>query len=288
MVEAELPGLRRSRAREPRRALARRRGALGRRAAGETWEEEELDRGYAPWEVRVQCASRQEAQRPRRTARGGGLPAGPPVPLPHRRRRLEGGGGRARGRVCTAASSRAATSSGRPRPAIPSPSSAASASSRAGPAGRLTLPVAPAMLAEAALAQGTRRAAPPLEGLAAPGACCAHARSHSSADDLCGGGATRWPPPRSARKRGPASRSSATARIPRHALAPGTARRRALDDATAEIEAGRRAPEPAVEGSLRADARARARARRAGAAHDGREPRCAATRSTRSPECSPS
>ena len=28
---------------------------------GETWEEEELDRGYAPWEVRVECSSRQEA-----------------------------------------------------------------------------------------------------------------------------------------------------------------------------------------------------------------------------------
>jgi hypothetical protein len=28
---------------------------------GETWEEEELDRGYAPWEVRVECPSRQEA-----------------------------------------------------------------------------------------------------------------------------------------------------------------------------------------------------------------------------------
>jgi hypothetical protein len=29
---------------------------------GETWEEEELDEGYAPWEVRVQCASRAEAR----------------------------------------------------------------------------------------------------------------------------------------------------------------------------------------------------------------------------------
>jgi hypothetical protein len=29
---------------------------------GETWEGEELERGYAPWEVRVECASRQEAQ----------------------------------------------------------------------------------------------------------------------------------------------------------------------------------------------------------------------------------
>jgi hypothetical protein len=28
---------------------------------GETWEEEELDRGFAPWEVRVQCASREAA-----------------------------------------------------------------------------------------------------------------------------------------------------------------------------------------------------------------------------------
>jgi hypothetical protein len=29
---------------------------------GETWEEEELDRGFAPWEVRVECPSRQEAR----------------------------------------------------------------------------------------------------------------------------------------------------------------------------------------------------------------------------------
>src|SRR6478735_5991231 len=28
---------------------------------GETWEEEELERGFAPWEGRVECASRQEA-----------------------------------------------------------------------------------------------------------------------------------------------------------------------------------------------------------------------------------
>lgn len=30
-------------------------------APKETWEQEELDRGYAPWEVRVECGSRQEA-----------------------------------------------------------------------------------------------------------------------------------------------------------------------------------------------------------------------------------
>lgn len=28
---------------------------------GETWEQEELDRGFAPWEVRVRCSSRVEA-----------------------------------------------------------------------------------------------------------------------------------------------------------------------------------------------------------------------------------
>jgi hypothetical protein len=30
---------------------------------GETWEEEELDRGFAPWEVRVECPSHDEARK---------------------------------------------------------------------------------------------------------------------------------------------------------------------------------------------------------------------------------
>ena len=29
---------------------------------GETWEEEEIERGFAPWEVRVECDSREEAR----------------------------------------------------------------------------------------------------------------------------------------------------------------------------------------------------------------------------------
>jgi hypothetical protein len=29
---------------------------------GETWEEEEVERGFAPWEVRVECASHEEAR----------------------------------------------------------------------------------------------------------------------------------------------------------------------------------------------------------------------------------
>ncbi len=40
--------------------------------AGETWEEEEVDRGYAPWEVRVQSASRDEAKSLAETLEGEG------------------------------------------------------------------------------------------------------------------------------------------------------------------------------------------------------------------------
>jgi len=29
---------------------------------GETWEQEEIERGFAPWEVRVECASQEEAR----------------------------------------------------------------------------------------------------------------------------------------------------------------------------------------------------------------------------------
>jgi hypothetical protein len=29
---------------------------------GETWEKEELDRGFAPWEVRIECPSREDAR----------------------------------------------------------------------------------------------------------------------------------------------------------------------------------------------------------------------------------
>ena len=58
------------------------------------------------------------------------------------------------------------------------------------------------------------------------------------------------------------------------ALAPGTARRRALDDAIDEIDAGRRVPVAALEGALRPDARPRARAR-GGVARDRRRHRAA-------------
>jgi hypothetical protein len=40
--------------------------------AGETWEEEELDRGYAPWEVRVECGSRDAARSLAETLAGEG------------------------------------------------------------------------------------------------------------------------------------------------------------------------------------------------------------------------
>ena len=53
---------------------------------------------------------------------------------------------------------------------------------------------------------------------------------------------TRWSPPLSARKRGRASRSFARARIRPRRSREGTARRRALDDALAEMDAGLKAP----------------------------------------------
>jgi hypothetical protein len=40
--------------------------------AGETWEEEELDHGYAPWEVRVRCSSHGEAKALAETLEGEG------------------------------------------------------------------------------------------------------------------------------------------------------------------------------------------------------------------------
>jgi hypothetical protein len=66
---------------------------------------------------------------------------------------------------------------------------------------------------------------------------------------------------------------------PADVLARGTARRRALDDAIAEIESGRKRPSPEwrVRFGLMLGRRAYARG-----------PSCAGTRSTRSPACSPS
>ena len=39
---------------------------------GETWEQDELDRGYAPWEVRVDKGTRGEAEELAEAARGRG------------------------------------------------------------------------------------------------------------------------------------------------------------------------------------------------------------------------
>ena len=61
---------------------------------GETWEEEELDRGFAPWEVRVECPSREEADALADEARGRGLQARAALPVPDRRHRDPRGRGR--------------------------------------------------------------------------------------------------------------------------------------------------------------------------------------------------
>ncbi|HTO25167.1 MAG TPA: hypothetical protein VMJ49_04645 [Gaiellaceae bacterium] len=39
---------------------------------GETWEQESLDRGFAPWEVRKECASREEAEALEKQLENGG------------------------------------------------------------------------------------------------------------------------------------------------------------------------------------------------------------------------
>ena len=59
-------------------------------------EEELAARGYAPWEVRVECASHDEADRASRLARDRGLRDRAALDLPRRRRRDARGGGGAR------------------------------------------------------------------------------------------------------------------------------------------------------------------------------------------------
>ena len=75
---------------------------------------------------------------------------------------------------------------------------------------------------------------------------------------------------------------------PAEALAPGRARRRALDDALAEMEARPADALDRVEDPLRAHARARARDQPTTRRAWPRAPSCGGTRSTRSPGCSPS
>ena len=92
---------------------------------GETWEEEELDRGFAPWEVRVECASHAGGARARRPARGRGLQARAALPVPHRRQPRAARTQTRWPPASTARSSRAASSSTRSSRPIRSPSSAA-------------------------------------------------------------------------------------------------------------------------------------------------------------------
>ena len=54
---------------------------------GETWEQEELDRGFAPWEVRVECASQQAARELADQLEAEGYKPERRCPVPHRRRR---------------------------------------------------------------------------------------------------------------------------------------------------------------------------------------------------------
>src|SRR5688572_15683709 len=74
---------------------------------------------------------------------------------------------------------------------------------------------------------------------------------------------------------------------PAESLAPGTARRAALDEALAEIEAGGR-PRPLAGRSGSASCSASSAFSPRSRPPPPRAPSCASTRSTRSPGCSPS
>ena len=91
---------------------------------GETWEQEELDRGFAPWEVRVECASHQAARELAEQLEAEGYkPSGAPSTSSSAPRAARTP---TRWRpACTARSSRAASSSTRSSRPIRSPSSAA-------------------------------------------------------------------------------------------------------------------------------------------------------------------
>ena len=84
--------------------------------AGETWEEEVTEKGYAPWEVRVDVSARATRRSAwRRRSRARDTEPDPPVVAPDRRRHHPRGRRRARSATRTARSSPAAPSCGRKR-----------------------------------------------------------------------------------------------------------------------------------------------------------------------------
>ena len=189
---------------------------------GETWEEEELDRGFAPWEVRVECASRQAARELAEQLETEGY-------------RLE----RRSQYVIVGAASREDADA-----LATAPPRRGRAGRRARLGGRAVEPVrhlrrpghvasshstltspanARVSLSSCAARAGEFRAERvSLDGVAAPTACCAYARSDPAADRPTGGGrpgSRRSPPRRSLgrravppRRRGPGRRRSRRAR----------------------------------------------------------------------------
>ena len=94
---------------------------------------------------------------------------------------------------------------------------------------------------------------------AARGSCRAHARDAHAISGTTGRRPTASEPRPFGPKPGPASPSSGPTTTPPPSLRPGSALRRALDDALAEMDAGLDGALVRVEGALRAHARARAR-----------------------------
>ena len=266
-----------------RRALARRRGALGRRARpAPDAEDETLARGYAPWEVRVDCAlgrrgaaSSPSGSKPRATVSSAtGATCSPARPRARRPTRWRS--------ASTARSSPAASSSGRSRREIRSRSSSAASAASGAAIRRRELGYARAC---ATLAADPSAAARPLSWEQQHGhVCCAHARDRSSntiapeAADVLTDAAASAPAwagePFLHDGRGPGG-----------VLAPGTARRARARRGARRDRGRAEGAVDAVEGALRADARARARAQPRSRRTSPTAPSCAATRSTRSPGC---
>ena len=228
---------------------------------GETWEEEELERGYAPWEVRVERELARRGAGARRPAGAGGLRRRAPLQLPDRRRRVRGGREAARDARCTARSSPAASSSGRSRRRTRSPSSAASAE----PARRSRSPARARGIGYASgatLAHWDCRERALFLEIAAALDVLPDMQEATEHPTLASEARTASAPPPSAPRPGPASPSSTRTRTRRSCSRPGPPGGGRSTTRSPRSRPGAREPSSELEGPLRAHARARARARR--------------------------
>ena len=183
-----------------------------------------LERGYAPWEVRVECETLGEADDLAEQLGARATTSSRTFTLRDRGDRPPARRPSSSRSASTARSSRAASCLRGHSPRTRSPSSGAwAARSRS----RYT------RWSDASPRGSRSRPFSQVQRISALRPC----RRSKSSRRQRRRRRTAWRPPPSEPKPGRASPSSARARIPPRVLAPGTSRRRALDDALAEIEA---------------------------------------------------